>query len=96
MQNSYPNIIPRFAENLQRKIFKFPETPRIFSRSGDDRDCSIFFPLKARLFESECQAIVLLSQPQQQHNLNTAVGLDMKMTLQTHTPPPPTHPTTET
>ena len=30
-------------------------------------------------------------------NLNTAVGFDMKMTLQTPPPPtPPTHPTTET
>ena len=34
---------------------------------------------------------VLLLQPQRQYNLNTAVGLDTKMILQTpHPPPPPT------
>ena len=33
--------------------------------------------------------VLMLSQPQRQHNLNTAVVLDMKMTLPT-TPPPPT------
>ena len=77
MMSLYPNIISRLAENFHWKIFKF------ISRSGDDKRLFDYFPLKARLFESECQAIVLLSQPQQQHNLNTAVGSDMKMTLQT-------------
>ena len=37
----------------------------------------------------QCQTHLKLSQPQRQHNLNTAVGLDTKMTLQT----PPNHPT---
>ena len=33
---------------------------------------------------------------QPQHNLNTVVGLDMKITVQTTPHPPTTHPTTET
>ena len=36
----------------------------------------------------------MLSKPQPQPNLNTTVGFDTKMTLQT--PPHPSHPTTET
>ena len=38
--------------------------------------------------------LVLLSQPNDnttQQNLNTVVGLDMKMTLHTTPPPPPHH-----
>ena len=42
---------------------------------------SVPLTLQSNWDNSECE----LSQPQQQHNLNTAVGLDMKMTLHTTT-----------
>ena len=43
MMSLYSNIISRFTENFQRKIFQFPKTPRTISRFGDHRDCSIIF-----------------------------------------------------
>ena len=35
--------------------------------------------------------LVVITPTTTQHNLNTVVGLDMKMVVQTPPPPPPTH-----
>ena len=43
---------------------------------------SFFFPF--------ISIFILLSEPQRQHNPNTAVGLDMEITLKTHPTAPPT------
>ena len=44
-----------FHRKIKVKIFKFPETPRTISRSGDDRDCSIIIHWKQGFF-SKCMS----------------------------------------